>query len=167
MIVGTAAERPEKPAVGLLDPQIVDAGDAPAHFAGLVEFPVLVAVAAEPMAAVVVPLIGKTHRNAIVAERPQFLDQAIIEFAVPLARQERHDGVAALQELHAVAPAAVGRIGERHLGRIARVPGILCHADLLRGSFSGEWRERWAAHGFVLVRHTRWLAALTSWRKTL
>ena len=91
MIVGSSAERPEKPAVGLRDRQIVDAGDASAHQPVVVEFPVLIAVAAEPVTAVVVPLIGEAHGDAITAERPELLDQAIIELAVPLARQERND----------------------------------------------------------------------------
>src|SRR5689334_24664683 len=36
------------------------------------EFPILVAIAAEPVAAVVVPFIGKTHRYAVVVEGPDF-----------------------------------------------------------------------------------------------
>ena len=109
MIVGTAAERPVIFALALRDRQIVDAGDAPPHQPVLVELPVLVAVAAEPVAAVVVPLIGEAHGDAVVAERPELLDQAVVELAVPFARQKRLDGRAALQELRAVAPAAVRR----------------------------------------------------------
>jgi hypothetical protein len=37
MIVGTATERPEKPAVNLLNWQIVDASNTPAHQTGLVD----------------------------------------------------------------------------------------------------------------------------------
>src|SRR6266702_4060690 len=40
---------------------IVDAGYASAHQAVLVEFPVLVAVAAEPVAAVIAPFVGKAN----------------------------------------------------------------------------------------------------------
>ena len=38
-----------------------------------VEFPIFVAVAAKPIGAVVVPFIRKTHRDAVVAEGPEFL----------------------------------------------------------------------------------------------
>src|SRR5438046_175105 len=48
VIVGTPPERPVILALAFLDRQVVDAGDAPAHQAVLVELPVLVAVAAEP-----------------------------------------------------------------------------------------------------------------------
>ena len=113
VIVGAPAERPVILAIALLDGKIVDAGDAQAHQTMLVEFPVLVAVAAEPMTAVVMPLIGEAHGDTIVTEGPDLLDQAVIELAVPFARQERLDGLAALQEFRAVAPAAVGRIGKR------------------------------------------------------
>src|SRR5712691_213695 len=133
VIVRAAAERPVILALALLDRKIVDAGDAQAHQAVLVELPVLVAVAAEPASAVVVPLVGKAHCDPIVAEGPDLLDQAVVELAAPFTRQERFDLRASLQELRAVAPAAVGRIGERHPRRVARVPGVFGHARLLRG----------------------------------
>src|SRR5438105_9571282 len=103
--VGTAAQRPVVFAIALFDRQIVDAGDAQAHQAVLVEFPVLVAVAAEPVAAVVMPLIGEAHGDAVVAEGPHFLDQPVVELAVPFAGEEGFDLLAALNELGAIAPA--------------------------------------------------------------
>ena len=71
MIVGPAAERPVVFALGLGDRQVVDARDPQAHQAVLVELPVLVAVAAEPLAAVVVPFIGEAHGDAVAREGPQ------------------------------------------------------------------------------------------------
>jgi hypothetical protein len=71
MMVGTAAERPVIRALALLDREVVDAGDAQAHQAAVVELPVLVAVAAEPIAAVVVPFVGEAYGNAILAEKPR------------------------------------------------------------------------------------------------
>ena len=68
-------------ALALLDRQIVDAGDAQAHQAVFVEFPVLVAIAAKPVAAIVMPFIGEAHGDAVVAEGPDFLDQAVVELA--------------------------------------------------------------------------------------
>src|SRR5215470_17127297 len=112
MIVRAAAERPVVFALALLDRKIVDAGNAKPHQAVLVEFPVLVAVAAEPMTAVVVPLVGETHCYAVLAKGPDFFDQAVVEFAVPFAGQECLDFSAAVQEFCAVSPAAVGRVGE-------------------------------------------------------
>src|ERR1700675_215763 len=78
-------------AFALLDGSIIDAGDSKPHEAMLVEFPVLIAVAAEPITAVIVPLIGEAHRDTVLAKRPDFLDQAVVEFPAPLARQERFD----------------------------------------------------------------------------
>jgi hypothetical protein len=147
MLVGAAAERPVVFALAFLDRKIVDAGDAKAHQAVLVELPVLVAVAAKPVAAVVVPFIGEAHGDAVVAEGPDFLDQAVVELAVPLTRQERLNGLATLKELGAVPPAAVGRVRERNASRIARVPRVLGHAHLLRGGFSAERGKRRTAHG--------------------
>src|SRR6266446_8327860 len=106
MIIGAAAKRPVVLALALLDRKIVDARDAQTHQALLVELPVLVAIAAKPLSAVVVPLIGKSHGNAVLAKGPDFLDEAVVELAIPLARQERFDGLAAEQEFGAVAPTA-------------------------------------------------------------
>src|SRR5262249_35739901 len=112
MIVGTAAKRPMILALALLDRQVVDAGEAQAHQAVLVEFPVFIAVAAEPVAAVVMAFVSEPHRDAVLAKGPHFLDQTVVQFAAPLARQKRHDGLAALKELRAITPAAVDRIGQ-------------------------------------------------------
>src|ERR1700686_579930 len=50
------AQRPEILAVGCLDRQIVDAGVTARHVALIGEFPVLIAIAAKPLARVVMPL---------------------------------------------------------------------------------------------------------------
>src|SRR5262249_4921702 len=77
--VGTATEGPLIFALAILDRQVVDAGDAPPHQAVLVELPVLVAIAAKPVAGIIVPFICKAHSDPVVAVRPHFLDQPIIE----------------------------------------------------------------------------------------
>src|SRR5882672_6663122 len=146
MIVGAAAERPVIFALALLDWKIVDAGDAQPHQSVFVEFPVLVSIAAEPVPAVVVPFIGKARCDAIFPKGPDLFDQTIVELAVPLARQERFNGLAALQKLGAIAPAAVDRIRKRDACRFAGVPGILGHARLLRCGLDGERGKRWSAH---------------------
>src|SRR4029453_2392031 len=150
MIVGTRTERPPVFPVLLGDGKVVDAGDAPPHQAVLSKLPVLVAVAPEPISAVVMPLIGEAHGDAVVTESPQLLDQAIVELAVPLAREEGHDLGATAQELGAVSPYAVLRVGECDSLRLACVPGILGLAHLLDGGVETEWRKgrTFLAHGF-------------------
>src|SRR5918993_5835652 len=142
MVVGSAAERPVVLAVGLGDRMFVDAGDAPLHQAAGIELPVLVAVGAEPEAVVVVVFVGEAHGDAVGSAGPQFLDQAVVELARPFAAQEGLDLGPAIDELGAVAPFAVGRVGQRQAGGIASVPGILGHADLLRRRLSGKGRQR-------------------------
>src|SRR5262249_49913908 len=114
------------------------------------ELPILVAVATEPMPAVVAPLVGETHGDAVVAERPYLLDQPVVELLIPLALKERLDGLAALEELRAITPAAAHGIGRRHLRWITRVPGVLGHARLLGRSLCGEWRQWWSGHSSSL-----------------
>ena len=67
MVIWTPTERPVVLPLGFFDRQIVDAGNAQSHQAVRVEFPILVAIAAEPGIAVVTPFVGKTHGDAIVA----------------------------------------------------------------------------------------------------
>jgi hypothetical protein len=84
----------------------------------------LVAVAAKPVAAVVVPFIGEAHADAVLPKGPDLLDQSVVGLALSFAGEEGSDRVAALQEFGAVAPAAVARIGEHHASRIARIPRV-------------------------------------------
>src|SRR5512138_2893165 len=107
---------------------VVDAGLAAAHQAVPVEFPLLVAVGAVPLAGCIMPLILETHRDAVVVERPEILDQAVVELPRPFAGEEGDDGGASGKEFRAVAPAAVLGIGERDALGIARIPGVFRHA---------------------------------------
>ena len=67
MIVGPATQRPMILAFALFDWQIIDACDAQTHQPVLIELPVFVAIAAEPMAAIIVPLVSETNRDSILA----------------------------------------------------------------------------------------------------
>src|SRR5262249_28369560 len=130
MIVGTPAQRPVKAAIGDADRGIVDAREAAAHETVFVELPILVAIGAEPVAAIVVPLIGKADGYPVFTEAPQFLDKSIVQLALPLAGEEGDNRLAPLHELGAVPPVAIDGIGERDLLGVAAVPPILGEADL-------------------------------------
>src|SRR5580692_9575374 len=135
MIVRTTTERPMIKAVLLLDRQVVDARQTHAHQAVRVEFPVLIAVAAEPASRIVAPFVGEANGDAVLMKGPEFLDQPIVELAVPFAGQKRLDRGPALKELGAVSPPAVFRISERHARRVTGVPGVLGPTRLLRRGF--------------------------------
>ena len=68
-----------------MDRQIVDAGKAPPHQAGFIELPVFVAIGAEPVAGIIMPLIGKPDGNSVTVESPQLFDKPVIQFADPFA----------------------------------------------------------------------------------
>src|SRR5271167_3967764 len=106
MIVGAAAQRPMIFAVFLADGQIIDRRMARRGQAVLVELPVLIAVGTKPIARIVVPFVGEADGDAIVAKRPQFLDQTVIKLARPLAPKKRDDLLPAGEELGPVAPSA-------------------------------------------------------------
>src|SRR5260370_12283281 len=163
MVIGASAEEPVIFALAIFDRQVVDAGDPPSHQALFVELPILVAIAAKPVAGIVVPFICKAHGYPVVAKRPDLFDQPILQLANPLAYEECLDGLAATNELGAVAPDAIHRIGKRYFGRIARVPGILGEASLLRGAFGCKGRQRWAGHGRSLLVSDWPLAGRCSW----
>src|ERR1700689_3860216 len=98
MIVGATAERPMIKAVLLLDRQIVDARGAHPHQTVLVELPVLIAVAAEPASRIRAPFGGEGNGDPVLMKGPEFLDQPIVELAVPFASQKRLDRGPALKE---------------------------------------------------------------------
>src|SRR5262249_14598419 len=96
------------------------------HYAVLLEFPVFVAIASQPLPTVIVPFICEPHSNAILTKRPHFLNEAIIQLAVPLSGQEGFNFLAPLQKFRPISPAAVGSIGERDFGWIPGIPGVFC-----------------------------------------
>src|SRR3984885_4646733 len=140
MVVGPPSQRPVILAVRRRDRQIIDARDTPTHQPLLIELPVLVAVGAKMLPAIVVPLIGEADRNPITGERPELLDQAVVQLPTPLASEKRHDLGAPLDELGPVSPDAILGVSERDSARIAAVPAVLRRPDLLRGSFGSEGR---------------------------
>lgn len=85
MVLRPRAVRPAEQAIRLGDRHVVDAGVADRHVALGVELPVLVAVRAPPLPGGVVPFVGEAHRDAVVAERPQLLDEPVLELLGPLA----------------------------------------------------------------------------------
>ena len=135
---------PEELAFFWHDRVLVDAGVAVVHQAVFVELPVLIAVGAVPLARVVMVFVGKAHADAVAVMGPQFLDQAVIQFARPLAFQQGDNGGAALRELAAFAPPAVFRIGEGDLFRVAGIPAVFGQADFFDGAFAGEGWYRWS-----------------------
>src|SRR5215469_9924777 len=151
MVVRAAAEWPAEFPFGLRDRKIVDAREAALHQAGLVEFPVLVAVAAEPAPRVVVPLVSEAHRDAVACARPQFLDEPVVELPGPLALQERAHLIPPRGELRAISPARILRVHLHDALGIAGVPGILGHTHLLGSRLEGERRDgRARRHGDLL-----------------
>src|SRR4029077_8011898 len=110
--VGATAQGPVKAAVRFADWGIIDGCEAATHQAVVVKLPILVAVGAKPVAAVVMPFIGKTHRDLVLSEDPKLLDEPIVQLALPLAGEEGNDRLAALQEFGAIAPVAIDGVGK-------------------------------------------------------
>src|SRR5882757_8393894 len=130
MIVRPATERPVIKPVLFADRQVVDARKAHAHQAVRVELPVLVAVRAEPAPGIVAPLVGEANGDAVLMKGPEFLDQPIVELAIPFAGEKRLDRRPPLKELSPVSPPAVFGIGERDSRRVTRVAAVLGSARL-------------------------------------
>ncbi len=82
---------PAKLPLGFGDRYIVNRSVPCPHQAAFVEFPILVAERAVPVAGDVVRLVGEADGDAVVRKRPELLNEPIVEFALPLARQECDD----------------------------------------------------------------------------
>src|ERR1700755_3211398 len=107
VIVGPPPERPVVFPVGHVYRQIVDRSEAPLHHASRIELPILVSVRAEPVAAVVMPLVSEPHGTSVVGEGPEFLDESVIELPVPFTGQEGDDLSPAIDEFRPVPPPAI------------------------------------------------------------
>src|SRR6185295_19653305 len=100
VLVGTRSGcGPVEPALPFPDRHVVDAGVPAPHQPGSVELPELIAIGSEPGAAVIVPLVLEAHPDAIADERPELLDQAIVELPLPFAAQKFDDRRAPGEEL--------------------------------------------------------------------
>ncbi len=54
------------------------------------------------MIRVVVPLVSEARGNAVFRECPHFLDEPVVDFFGPLAREESNDFVSPVDELRSV-----------------------------------------------------------------
>src|SRR6476620_11276978 len=143
-----AGHVPEELAVGFVDRHVVDAGVAPPHQPVVVELPVLVAVRAEPLPVGVVELVREPDRDPIPVVRPQFLDQTVFQFAVPLPGEEVDDLAAPLQKGGPIAPPTVLGVSLRDLLGITGIPAVLGGADLRDRGVECERGYGWATgHG--------------------
>ena len=106
------------------------------------------------------PFIGEAHGNSIVAETPEFFDEAVVQLPRPLSCQKRNDGRPSLEELGPVSPCAVHGISECHPRRIACVPPVLGCAHLLQRGFMGEGRQWRPALSDDLALRQEFLARL-------
>src|SRR5258708_22482565 len=125
MVVGAPPDRPVVKAITLADRKVIDAGNAASHQAALVKLPILVTERPKPVAAVIMPLIGETYRDAVLAETPQLFDQTVVQFAIPFTCQKGRDLFAAANEIGTVPPLACQCVGKRHTLGIAAIPRIL------------------------------------------
>src|SRR6266550_1424537 len=83
MAVRAPPDRPAVQAIALADRKVVDAGNAASHQAALIKLPIIVTERPKPVAAVVVPLIGETYRDAVLAEAPQLFAQRLSRSPIP------------------------------------------------------------------------------------
>src|SRR5215472_8084957 len=141
VIVRPPPQRPMVFPVGFIDRQIVDRSETPLHHAGRIEFPVLVSVRAEPIAAVVMPFISKPHGDAIVVEGPEFFDQPVIELLVPFACEKGDDFGPPVDEFRAVSPPAILGISQSNPLRVPAVPAVFRRPDLGDRGLACEGRE--------------------------
>ena len=74
--------------VRFLDDQIIDAHFPPLHEAGWCKLPKLVAVASEPLTAVIVPLVLELYCHAVVAKSPELFLQLVAQLTASLAAEE-------------------------------------------------------------------------------
>lgn len=82
MIIGSwCFELPVEFALGFLNFDVVDARVPARHQAVIIEFPILVAVGAIPLASLRLPLVAVTHRNPILGISPQLFDQPVVQLA--------------------------------------------------------------------------------------
>src|SRR6266550_6243238 len=97
------------------------------------------------------PLVCKTHGNAIVIKCPQLLNQPIASFLSPLSSKKGDNLSSSVHKLRSISPSRVECVGERYFLRITGIPTVFSQANLLNRGLAREWWHGWAGrHGFSL-----------------
>ena len=88
-----------------MDGKVVDRREPKSHEPVIIELPILIAIGAIPVTQIVVPFVSEAHRNAVPGERPQFLDEPVVQLLDPLARKKSGNFISPIDELRAIPPA--------------------------------------------------------------
>src|SRR5579862_7587337 len=104
MFVRAPSQGPMKLTVSLFDRQFIDARVARIHQTLFVEFPILVAVSAEPVSRVIVVFVCEAHCNSIAIECPQLFDEPVVQFSRPLSCEKCNNLFSAGRKFSAVSP---------------------------------------------------------------
>src|ERR1700731_3263202 len=95
------------------------------------------------------PLVCKTHRNAIIVKRPQLLDESIVQFPRPFSSEKGDNLCSSIHKLGPISPSRVECVGERYFFRITGIPTIFGETHLLNSGLAGKWWHGWASrHDF-------------------
>src|SRR5258708_34603675 len=98
VVIGTRALGPVEETIRLVNLQIVYARITVMHDPFSVKLPVFVSIRTEPLPRIIMELISKSNRDSIAIEGPQFLDEPVVQFALPFAHQEAHNLFATVDE---------------------------------------------------------------------
>src|SRR5882724_8184330 len=104
MVIRTPPEQPVIFAIRFQDRKVVDRRKPVGHEAVVIKFPVLIPIRAIPVTRVIVPLVSEADSDPIPGERPEFLDESVVQLHGPLAGEERNNLVSPVDELRAVPP---------------------------------------------------------------
>src|SRR5258708_31394861 len=95
------------------------------------------------------PLVGKTQRDPFPINPPQPLEEPIIKFLPPFAREKLDNRRPPLDKLAAIAPPTVNGVSCGNLFGLAAIPAIFRTAHLLDGRLARKrWQWRARAHLF-------------------
>ena len=112
MVIGSASQRPHEFAFSKRNLHVVDAVQAQLQQTLRIKLPVFIAIASEPSAVPVMPLIAEPCRNTVAVERPQLFDKSVFLFTLPFGREKDFNGCAANDKLRTIALLAHLRISQ-------------------------------------------------------
>src|ERR1700688_2552323 len=91
------------------------------------------------------PLVCKTHGNAIFVKCPQLLDEPIVQFLRPFSGEKGDNLRSSVHKLGPISPSRVERVGERDFLSITGIPSVFSQANLLNRGLAGERWKRWTS----------------------
>src|SRR5436190_4999817 len=131
--------------LGLLDRNVVNRSATPPIEPVLIILPFFIPVCTEPVIRIIVIFVCETNCDSISVDRPQLLNQAIVEFFFPFSLKKFDDFFSSARKFSSISPGTISAVSQCDFLRVTRIPTVFCHSNFDEGGFVSKRGKRRAS----------------------